>query len=288
MNPVFTTDVSDRPGVEFSIIQMDHINGEHVYGQIAKPAKKGKYPAILQLQWASPPYPLYKGWVTQYAEQGWLALNIEPHNVLPNQPKAYYDALPDSIKRYNEIGQSDREKNYFLRMYLADYRAVDYLASCPEWDGKTLVVIGTSMGGQQSLVVSGLHPKVTHVIVNEPAGCDLTASLFGRQTGYPYFYVSDPKIKETAPYFDAINFASHIRAKALVGMGFIDTAAPPTGIWTAFNLMHGPKEAAPMFDSPHNNMATPEQQRPITQRTQEWLNTLVKCEDVHPLKFKIP
>jgi len=288
MNPVVTPDISDTPGVDFSIIQLDHINGEHVYGQIAKPTKKGKYPALLLLQWASPPYPLYKGWATQYARQGWLTLNIEPHNVLPNQPKSYYDALPDSIKRYNEIGQNDRDKNYFLRMYLADYRAVDYLTKCPDWDGKTLVVMGTSMGGQQSLAVSGLHPKITHVIVNEPAGCDINASLYGRQQGYPYFNVKDPKVAATAPYFDAINFAPHIHAKALVAMGFVDTIAPPTGIWTAFNLMKGPKEAAPMFNSPHNNMATTQQQLPFTKRSQEWLNALVKGENVNPVKFRNP
>jgi cephalosporin-C deacetylase-like acetyl esterase len=39
-------------------------------------------------------------------------------------------------------------------MYLGDYRAVEYLASLPDWDGKTLVVMGTSMGGQQSLCVA--------------------------------------------------------------------------------------------------------------------------------------
>jgi len=55
-------------------------------------------------------------------------------------------------------------------MYLADYRAVEYLASRPDWTAKTLVVMGTSMGGQQSLAVAGLNPKITHLIVNEPAG----------------------------------------------------------------------------------------------------------------------
>ena len=63
--------------------------------------------------------------------KGWLALNIEPHDVLPDQPQAYYDALPDALKHYESIGNNDRDKSYFLRMYLADYRAVDYIASRP-------------------------------------------------------------------------------------------------------------------------------------------------------------
>jgi hypothetical protein len=46
------------------------------------------------LQWASPPYPLQKAWVTDRAAEGWLTVNIEPHDVMPDQPKEYYDALP--------------------------------------------------------------------------------------------------------------------------------------------------------------------------------------------------
>jgi len=40
-------------------------------------------------------------------------------------------------------------------MYLRDSRAIDYIASRPDWDGKTIVVMGTSMGGHQSLVAAG-------------------------------------------------------------------------------------------------------------------------------------
>ena len=145
------------------------MDGRHVWGQVAKPADptgKKKYPGPRAvLQWASPPYPLHKSWVTDHAAEGWLAVNIEPHDVMPDQPQAYYDALPEALKNYNTIETRDRDKNYFLYMYLADIRAIDYLASRPDWDGKTLVVMGTSMGGQQSLCAAGLHPKVTAMIV---------------------------------------------------------------------------------------------------------------------------
>ncbi|AIE87482.1 acetylxylan esterase [Fimbriimonas ginsengisoli] len=274
-NPVVTPAESGKPDVDYATIRMDHVNGTHVYGQLAKPSKHGKYPALLLLQWASPPYPLQRPWVTDRAAEGWLVLNIEPHDVLPTEPASYYQGLPPVLRSYQAIGQDDREKSYFVEMYLRDYRAVDYLSHHPEWDGKTLVVMGTSMGGQQSLAVAGLHPKVTHLIVNEPAGCDLNAQLYGRQAGYPFFPGNDPKVMETARYVDCINFASHIRATSLVAMGFVDTVAPPAGIWTAFNQIRGRKEAAPMVDSPHNNSATPEQQRPFTARAAEWLRILV-------------
>jgi len=277
---VLTPGDSGVSDVDYATIEMDHVGGKHVYGQLAKPTKEGKYPALVIFQWASPPYPLQKSWVTSHAANGWLALNIEPHDVLPTEPQSYYNALPREIKNYQSIGNDDRDKSYFVQMYLADYRAVDYIAGRPDWDGKTLVVMGTSMGGQQSLCVAGLHPKVTHLIVNEPAGCDTNGGLHGRQAGYPNFPSSNPKIMETALYVDAVNFAPHIKAKSLVSMGFVDTIAPPVGIWTAFDQIAGPKEAVPMIDSPHNNLATPAQQRPYTSRSSEWLSALVKGEGV--------
>jgi cephalosporin-C deacetylase-like acetyl esterase len=281
-NPVLTPGDSGRPGVEYFTITMGHINGAHVHGQLAKPKKEGKFPALVIFQWASPPYPLQKPWVTDRAAGGWLTLNIEPHDVLPDQPQSHYNGLPPEIKNYQAIGREDRDKCYFLQMYLADYRAVDFIAGRPDWDGKTLVVTGTSMGGQQSLCVAGLHPKVTHVIVNQPAGCDSNGSLHGCAWGYPNWPSNNPIIMETALYFDAVNFASHIKATALVAMGFIDTIAPPVSVWAAFNQIQGPKEAAPMIDSPHNNLATPAQQRPFTKRSAEWLDTLSKNGTLTP------
>ncbi len=279
-NPVLTPGDGGRPDVDYATIRMDHVGGKHVYGQIATPKTAGKHPALLVLQWASPPYPLQKAWVVDRAAEGWLCLNIEPHDVLPTEAPGYYAALPDALKHYESIGNDDRERSYFVQMYLADVRAVDYLASRPDWDGKTLVVMGTSMGGQQSLCVAGLHPKITHVIVNEPAGCDTNAPLHGQQIGYPFFPANNAKVMETALYVDAVNFASRIRAASLVAMGFVDTIAPPAGIWTAFNQIQGTKEAVPMIESPHNNLATTAQQYPFARRSAEWLDALVKGDPI--------
>ena len=187
--------------------------------------------------------------MTDRAAEGWLALNIEPHDVLPDQPAAYYEALPDSLKHYQSIGRNDRDKNYFLQMYLADYRAIEYLASRPDWDGRTLVVTGTSMGGQQSLCAAGLNPRVTALVVNEPAGADSNGPLHGRASGYPNWPADDPQIMRTALYFDTVNCAMRIKVPSLVAMGFVDTIAPPAGIWTAFNQIQSRKLAVPMIDS---------------------------------------
>jgi cephalosporin-C deacetylase len=278
VKPQLTDKPSEKDGVDFAILRMNHVEGKHVWGQVAKPhdpSNRKKYPGLVILQWASPPYPLQKSWVTDHAAAGWLAVNIEPHDVMPDQPKEYYDALPQELKNYNSIETRNRDKNYFLYMYLADIRAVDYLASRPDWDGRTLVVMGTSMGGQQSLCAAGLHPKVTHMLVNVPAGADANGTAHGRKIGYPFWDVNDPQVLKTAQYFDTVNCAARIKVPSLVSMGFLDTATPPVGIWAAFNAIQGPKEAAPMPDSPHNHLATPEQSLPWTRASAAWLDALV-------------
>ena len=281
-NPVLTPGDSGSPDIEYGTITMDHVNGGHIHGQYAKPKKPGKKPALAIFQWASPPYPLDKSWVLGHAQNGWLVVNIEPHDVLPTEPQSYYDGLPEELKHYESIGNNDRDKSYFLRMYQADYRAVDYLANHPEWDGKTLVCLGTSMGGQQSLCVAGLHPQVTHVIANVPAGCDTNGPLHGRQSSYPNFPSNDPQVMKTSLYFDVVNFAPRIEADTLVAMGFVDDVSAPTGIWTAYNLIPGKKEIVPLIDAPHNHLATPEQLEPWNRESTRWLTALAKGESPMP------
>ena len=276
MGAVESPGESDRPGVAYETVRLNNVGGAHIYGQVARPARVGKFPALVIYQWASPPYPLQKPWVTERAAAGWLAFDIEPHDVPGDMPQAFYDALPTMIKQYATIGQHSRDESYFLPMYLGAYRAIEYLAGRPDWDGKTIVVMGTSMGGQQSFAAAGLNPRVTALLVNVPAGADVTAALHGRTPSYPTWNVTQPDVLATARYFDTANFGSRITARALVAMGFIDEVAAPAGIWAVFNGIRGPKEAAPMPDSPHNNIATPRAQQPWTTRSAAWLDALVQ------------
>ena len=282
MNAKVTPKASGIDSVDFATVRLDNIGGAHVYGQIAKPKREGKFPAIVIFQWASPPYPLQKQWVTDRAAEGWLALNIEPHDVPSDMPQAFYDALPQMIKEYQKINNTDRDNNYFLQMYLGDYRAIEYLATRPDWDGRTLVVNGISMGGQQSLVMAALNPRVTAAVVNVPAGSDANAAQHDRMAGYPNWDTTNPAVMETARYFDVTNFAPRIKAPVMAAMGFIDEVTPAIGIWTTLNQIPGVKEAVPMIDSPHNHQATAEQLMPYTKRSTEWLNALLQGKPVPP------
>lgn len=278
INPVLTPATSDVPGVELSIFNLDAL-GSHAHGYVAKPAKDGKFPALIQLQYAGV-YALNARMDEQRAAAGWLVINVDSHDKQPNDPSG---GIP---RAYQAIGNTDREKSYFLDMYLRDSRALDYLLTRADWDGKTVVLTGGSMGGQQSLVLAGLRPeKVTDVLVCVPAGADTNGDLHGRKAGYPNWPSTNSDIMRTALYFDPVNFASRIKAPVMAGMGFIDTTAPPGGIWTALNQIPGPKEPLPMIWSEHDNM-TPREGHACPARTSEILDQIVKGGTYTPVPLQ--
>ena len=261
INPVLTPTPTNKEGVEFYTVMLDSV-GSHVQGYLAKPAREGKFPAIIQFQYAGV-YALSPASSQDRAAEGWLAFNVDSHDIAPSVGTG-------APGNYNSLGNTDRETSYFLNMYLRDARAVDYIRSRPDWDGKTIVFQGISMGGQQSLATAGLRPNdVTAVLVLVPSGADIAGSLHGRTAGYPNWGTNDPKVAATAPYFDTINFASRIKAPVLLAMGFLDTIAPPVGNWTVLNQIPGPKEAVPLVDAAHNNQSTAQQLAPYENRAKE-------------------
>ena len=273
-NPVLTPVETDVQGAEMSMFVLDAL-GSKAHGYIAKPARPGKFPALIQLQYAGV-YALNAHGDAQRAAEGWLVINVDSHDKLPSDPAG------NVPKAYQTVGNTDREKSYFLGMYLRDSRALDYLVTRPDWDGKTIVLTGGSMGGQQSLVLAGLRPeKITSVLVCVPAGADTNGDLHGRKAGYPNWPSDNPDVMKTALYFDTVNFASRIKAPVLAGMGFIDTISPPAGVWTALNQISAPKESLPMIESEHDNL-TPQKGRACPARTREILDVLVKGGEFKP------
>ena len=267
INPVLTPVETNVPGVELNIFQLDAL-GSKAHGYVARPAKDGKFPALIQLQYAGV-YALNADGAARRAAEGWLMINVDSHDKLPSDPAG---TVP---RAYQAVGNTDRETSYFLSMYLRDSRALDYLLTRSDWDGKTVVLTGGSMGGQQSLVLAGLRPEqISAVLVCVPAGADTNGDIHGRKAGYPNWPSSNPDVMRTALYFDTVNFASRIKAPVMAGMGFIDTISPPAGVWTALNQIRGPVEALPLIESEHDNL-TPDKGRACPARTNEVLDLMV-------------
>ncbi|HBC88996.1 MAG TPA: acetylxylan esterase [Lentisphaeria bacterium] len=232
--------------IETYAITLDGINGSKIRGYFSKPKGNGPYPIIMFVN-AAGIYSIGTRTVTGYAERGAMAIDINAHDIENGQPVQYYKELENStLKGWNHIGNSDREKTYFLRMFCSCYRTAQYISSRPEWNKKQFVVQGSSMGGGQSFVTAYLCPRVTAFAANVPALCDHSGPIVGRLAGWPRWvsYANDKpdeKALAASRYYDCVNFAYTIHAKALVSAGFIDTNCPPSSVYAAFNALPGEK-----------------------------------------------
>jgi cephalosporin-C deacetylase-like acetyl esterase len=282
-NPQLQAADSDKPTVDYNKLTLDNIRGTKIYGQLARPKTPGKLPALLIVQWAGV-YGLPKGNVTNRAEQGWLCLNIMAHDLPFDQPEAFYkEQQAGALKDYTRQGNDDPDKFYFLRMYLGCYRAAEYLATRDDWDGKTLVVMGTSQGGMQSILTAAIHPKITAMIANVPGGCDFTGSTIGRVNGWPNplgtaWDRDAKKVRATVGYYDLVNWAPRIKVPALVSVGLIDETCTPPGIFAACNRMAGPVEMVILPLSDHQGRGGTQQA--YFKRSEEWLRALAKGQPV--------
>lgn len=276
-NPQLTPGTSGKDGVSYWQITMDLPRDQKVRGHLARPAVGEKFPAILMVQYAGV-YGLPPAKITPQAARGWLVLNISAHDLPIDQPEQFYkdqDAGP--LKGYAMLGNTDRDQSYFLRMFLACSRAVDYLASRPDWNGQTLVVTGTSQGGLQAIAAAGLNPKVTALIVNVPAGCDVTAPLAGRALPWPYWLknataTNREAVIRTSMYFDAQNFAPRVKCPALVSFGLLDRTATASGVSVMAAQLAGPVEKLVLTKSEHKDKGG--SQAAFGTRSGEWLNAL--------------
>jgi cephalosporin-C deacetylase-like acetyl esterase len=261
MNPQLTPVDTGDPNVEAWRVTLDNIWDTRVQGVIARPKGKTGLPASLTVEGAGVRGLSPRGVIAR-ARGGWLAMHIIAHDIKPDQPKEYYDELAKTtLKDYPRFGREDREKSYFLRMLLACRRSLDYLTEQPEWDGKRLLVTGGSQGGYQSIASAGLDPRVTHIIISVPAGCDHTGHLVGRQPGWPGWNAwNRDGIKDveatlaTSKYFDCVNFAKRAKCAALVGVGLIDRTCPAPGVFAMFNELPAPKHIVPMPDVGHGGI----------------------------------
>lgn len=194
-----------------------------------------------------------------------LVVDMNAHGMLNGQPQDYYTGLANGeLKGYPNIGRDSREKFYFLGMFLRLMRAIDFVCSQPEWDGKHLICIGISQGGAQTLAAAGLDQRVSAVVATVPGMCDLTGPNAARPAGWPGVGAldqSDPAVKkyfdEVAPYFDAVNFCARSKAESLLTVGFVDVTCPAPGIFTAYNQLKPAKRIITVPDKGHKELSTP-------------------------------
>lgn len=265
--------------VEVSYLSLHNVGNwsgpSRIHGVLAVPRSAGPFPAVLNVPGAG--VRPYKGQIA-LAEKGLITLQIGIHGIPVNLAPAVYEQLGrGALADYNRFNLDDRNRYYYRRVYLGCLRANDYLTAHAKWDGKNLVVMGGSQGGQLSLVTAGLDPRVTALAADYPAYSDVTGYLTpGRAGGWPGFFkpgrdgvtlklAPDDPLLTTTRYYDAVNFARRIKVPGHYGWGYNDETCPPTSTFAAYNIITAPKELVIAPQMGHNASARQ------VELTREWI-----------------
>ena len=166
-----------------------------------------------------------------------IVFDVNAHGIRNGMDKAFYRKLNQSPPAGRDIfsGLESREENYFKNMFLRTVRAVEFVKSLPEWNGRTLIVAGRSQGGAQAIAAAALAKEVTLCIANVPALGDHGGAEAGRLPGWPLINPQkNPAIARTADYIDIINLASRIKCETIMSIGLIDSICPPVSVWLAY------------------------------------------------------
>jgi len=157
---------------------------------------------------------------------------------------------------FDPAQNADPEVAYFNGMVLRVKRALQYLKTLPEWNGKDLIASGGSQGGLQTIWAAGCGEGLTRAESGITWCCDMYTSGKLRK---------DPKNNlasdgwyigwtDALGYYDAANFAKRIPKTCLTivtraGLG--DYCCPPTGLAKLYNNMTCPKKILWVQGSTH-------------------------------------
>ena len=138
----------------------------------------------------------------------------------------------------------ENRMKYIYRGCIMDViRGIDFVASRPELDSKSIIVAGGSMGAYLSLIAASLDKRVKLCSANNPVFSDY------RSLGYDVWPMRDIKqyaednsldlngILKNLDYFDLKNFTPKLKAKTLLGISLLDNSAPPYNEYVMINAM---------------------------------------------------
>lgn len=250
--------------------------GSYVYGYLTKPKAPGKYPVVFNPPGAGikPMDPLK---TMYFAENGIICFNMEIHGIRPSLDKETYNAITMAFRNDNSYlvnGLDDRDNYYMKKVYLACVRALDYLTSLPEYDGKNLIAQGGSQGGALALITTALDDRIKLCVANHPALSDMEGHLHGQAGGYPHLFTKfnqqdKPDKLKTLAYYDVVNFARLIKVPVFMTWGYNDDTCPPTTSYGVYNVINAPKEAL------------------LTPVNEHWVSTETRIEQMQWMKKMI-
>ena len=245
-----------KDAVDMFHIRADTFNGKlDAYMLMPKNAKPKSLPIIIQPHGAGVRLSRFGGYfgVAEFAAKGFLALDFNALGLDSSMSPDELEKAKKEHRGYALKNAANRDTNFFRTLYLRVCRAMDVAMAQPQWDGKTLVLFGTSQGGGQAIAGAGLYnDKVTMVCPFVPAICDQTGVAKGRVNGWPHYIKANSKtgiygeydknLFNAIRYIDAMNFAAFIKAKTVYVIDLSDPVCEPTSCYAAYANIKAPKK----------------------------------------------
>ena len=222
------------------------LGGKPVSGYLSMPrnAKPKSLPAVVSFHGAG----VRSAYAHPHIGEKMISFNVNAHGIENSKPDEYYQSLKLSngkkLVNYAWHGIWDKDQCYYKNMFLRVMRALDYIKTLPEWDGKNLFVTGASQGGAQSIVAAALDKDVTFCQAGVPALCDHNAFYANRTPGWPKVANLSDKSKLTSEkkcfmavmnYYDVAHFAKRVKCEITVAAGLIDHVCSPISVMAAYN-----------------------------------------------------
>ena len=273
-------DVPDATDSHFEtkLVRLHVGKNKWIQGYLTRPLDDKPHPVVL----CPPGAGSQKIYPSNYfPKEGCIYMKIEIHDNDQQLPDdAYNQMRQKKCDGYMSRGMESRDTYYYKDVYVGCARAVDFLCSLPQWDGKNVIVTGGSQGGALTIVTSALNEKVTLCAPFYPALCDLTGFLHQRAGGWPKFfsgfykdgqtYIPDEQAVATLQYFDVVNFARLLRVPTFMSWGYNDDTCSPTSCWAAWNVITAPKQCDITPSSGHWRFASSQQ------KCLEWMKKNMK------------
>ncbi len=211
--------------------------GKPVSGYLCKPkdAKAKSLPAYVYFHG----YGVHSAGKVPMADA--ITLNINAHGMINGQPKSFYEEQrKTTLSGYglNPKTNEDPETCYWNGMMMRVMRALEFVKSQPEWDGKNLIVCGGSQGGFQSLNAAGLDSDVSECRPVVPWFCDVSGFVESKRIKSRFM----PEWVGPLGYYDAANHAKRIKATVTIDSGLGDYVCPPSGQMVMYNNIKSPKK----------------------------------------------
>ena len=237
-------DAKKYPNVVCYDVKVDCAGGKPVSGYLCMPrgAKEKSLPAVVFFHGAGVRSAIKR---PDYGQKA-IVFDVNAHGIDNGKPAKFYKKLSDTeLKSYWHRGYDNHENIYFVGMYMRVMRALDYVKSLPEWNGKVLIVCGGSQGGAQTMAAAALDKQVTMAVPGVPALCDLGGRVAKRRPGWPIHFMqpfkrqTDPALINEAAYVDGVFFAQRITCPVYFSTGGIDNVCHATSVFAAYNAVPG-------------------------------------------------